>query len=302
MKGSYSTSGTKELSLERVRLRDYTQLLKFRLTLSVVFSASAGFLLAARHFQITTFLALITGGFLVVGASNAYNQVWERNRDALMHRTRNRPVATGRLSVTEALIVSTVALIGGVALLYSINPLSAGFGFASVVLYTLAYTPLKARSPWSVFVGAFPGAIPFMLGWVAATNHFGIEPGILFLVQFLWQFPHFWAIGWVAYEDYARAGYYLLPNRKPDLAVANLIIIYTMFMIIASVVPAFGFTGALSLSVPAAVVVLGLGAWMLKSAIHLKRSPTTFNARKLMLTSVAYLPLVQIVYVIDRFI
>lgn len=302
MKGSISTSQTERMPAESARLSDYAMLLKFRLTSSVVFSASAGYLLAAPFFEVSTFLALILGGFLVVGASNAYNQVWERDRDALMNRTKNRPVATGRLSVLEALIVSTVALIGGIGLLYSINPLSAIFGLASVVLYTLVYTPMKARGPWAVFVGAFPGAIPFMLGWVAATNDFDIEPGILFLVQFLWQFPHFWAIGWVAYDDYAKAGYYLLPNRKPDETASNLIIVYTMFMIVASILPVFGFTGALKLSGPAALIILILGAWMLSKAISLKKNPSKEYARKLMLTSVAYLPLVQIVYVIDRYI
>lgn len=286
----------------KARLSDYAQLLKFRLTASVVFSASAGYLMAAEVFSISTFIALVLGGFLIVGASNAYNQVWERDRDALMNRTKNRPCATGRLSVTEALVVSTVALIAGMGLLYSINHLSAIFGLSSVFLYTLVYTPLKAKTPWAVLVGAFPGAIPFMLGWVAATNDFDIEPGILFALQFLWQFPHFWAIGWVAYDDYAKAGYYLLPNRKADNTAASLIIIYTMWMIFVSILPVFEFTGTLSLSIPSAILVLILGGWMLSKGITLKRHPSKENARKLMLTSVAYLPLVQIIYVVDRFI
>lgn len=302
MRGSITSLNNGVAQSERARLADYAMLLKFRLTSSVVFSAGAGYLLATPMFEWSTLLALVLGGFLVVGASNAYNQVWERDRDALMNRTKNRPVATGRLSVSEALVVSTVALIGGISLLYSINHLSAIFGLASVILYTLVYTPLKARTPWAVFVGAFPGAIPFMLGWVAATNDFDVEPGVLFLLQFLWQFPHFWAIGWVAYDDYARAGYYLLPNRKRDQTAANLIIIYTMWMIIVSVLPVFGMTGSLTLSSPAALIILALGAWMLSKGIALKKNPSGEYARKLMLTSVAYLPLVQIVYVIDRYL
>lgn len=284
-----------------IRLSDYAQLLKFRLTLSVVFSATAGYLLATDSFSTSVFLALIVGGFLIVGASNAYNQVWERNRDALMNRTKNRPLASGRMSVTEGLVVSTIALLLGTYLLWTINPLSTYFGLISVALYTLVYTPMKSRSPWAVFVGAFPGAIPFMLGWVAATNDFDIEPGVLFAVQFIWQFPHFWAIGWVAYEDYAKAGYYLLPTRKRDMTSANLIITYSLWTMMVSLLPMFDFTGRLHLSVPMASIVVALGAWLMFSAIKLKKEQTREAARKMMLTSVAYLPLVQIVYVIDRY-
>ncbi|KAB2813766.1 heme o synthase [Phaeocystidibacter luteus] len=286
----------------QARLSDYTQLLKFRLTSSVVFSASAGYLLATDSFNWSVFVALVLGGFLTVGASNAFNQIWERNRDALMNRTKNRPLAAGRMSVTEGLIVSTLALIAGAVLLFRINPMSAYFGLLSVGLYTLVYTPMKARTPWAVFVGAFPGAIPFMLGWVAATNDFDIEPGLLFAVQFFWQFPHFWAIGWVAYEDYAKAGYYLLPTRKRDQTSANLIITYTIWTIFVSLLPVFSFTGALTLSIPSAIVVFLLGLWLLSKAIKLKRNPGREAARSLMLTSVGYLPLVQIVYVLERYL
>lgn len=293
-----------------VRLSDYVQLLKFRLTASVVFSAGAGYLLAVDVlsngqyvvFSRLEFIMLILGGFFTVGASNAYNQVWERNRDALMNRTKNRPLAAGRMSVAEGLIVSTIALFIGAYLLFSINELSAIFGLASVGIYTLIYTPLKARTPWAVLVGAFPGAIPFMLGWVAATNDFDIEPGILFVVQFLWQFPHFWAIGWVAYDDYAKAGYFLLPTRKRDHTSANLIVIYTVWTIIASLLPVLSFTGNLELHWPSALIIVGLGFWLLSGAINLKRKQNSEAARKLMLISVAYLPLVQIIYVLDRYI
>lgn len=302
MKGSTSIFRVASYPSVGARLQDYTQLLKFRLTSSVVFSAAAGYLLAAESFNWSTFLALILGGFLVVGSSNAYNQVWERDRDALMNRTKNRPLAAGRLTPFEAIVISTISLICGAGLLMSINPLSAAFGLASVVLYTLVYTPMKARSPWAVFVGAFPGAIPFMLGWVAATNDFDIEPGVLFAVQFLWQFPHFWAIGWVAFEDYAKAGYYLLPNRERNKGASMMIITYTLWMIFVSILPVFGFTGALTLHWISAIVIVGLGVWMLWHALKLHREQTGFAARRLMLTSVAYLPLVQIIYVIDRYL
>ncbi|NVK27527.1 MAG: protoheme IX farnesyltransferase [Flavobacteriia bacterium] len=301
MKESSTTYVAESRTLQS-RLSDYTQLLKFRLTSSVVFSASAGYLLGTDSFNWSVFVALILGGFLTVGASNAFNQIWERNRDALMNRTKNRPLAAGRMSVTEGLIVSTLALIAGAVLLFRINPMSAYFGLLSVGLYTLVYTPMKAKTPWAVFVGAFPGAIPFMLGWVAATNDFDIEPGLLFAVQFFWQFPHFWAIGWVAYEDYAKAGYYLLPTRKRDSTSANLIITYTIWTIFVSLLPVFSFTGALKLSIPSAIVVLLLGIWLLSKAIKLKRNPSREAARSLMLTSVGYLPLVQIVYVLERYL
>lgn len=284
------------------RLADYTMLLKARLTTSVVFSAGAGYLLACDAVSWSTLLALILGGFLIVGASNSFNQIWERDRDALMNRTRNRPLAARRMSVPEAAVISALALVAGLGLLYSINPLSAMFGAISVAIYVLIYTPLKARTPWAVFVGAFPGAIPFMLGWVAATNDFDVEPGMLFALQFLWQFPHFWAIGWVAYDDYARAGYYLLPNRKRDSTASRLILVYTLWMIFVSILPAFGMTGSLTLSLPATVIVLLLGAWMLARGLKLHRSRAQRDARRLMLASVAYLPLVQIVYVLDRYL
>ncbi len=284
------------------RISDYVQLLKFRLTLSVVFSASAGYALAAEQFKASVFFALVIGGFLIVGASNSFNQVWERNRDALMNRTKNRPLASGRMSVSEGLIVSIIAFVAGVGLLWTINPLSTIFGVASVGLYTLVYTPMKARTPWAVFVGAFPGAIPFMLGWVAATNDFDIEPGMLFAIQFLWQFPHFWAIGWVAYDDYAKAGYYLLPTRKRDNTSANLTIVYSLWTVVLSLLPIFGFTGDLELTWPFAIIVGLLGTWLVYKALLLKKLQTKEAARSLMLTSVAYLPLVQIAYVVDRYI
>ncbi len=299
-------SSTSSISVKQrtvaVRLSDYVQLLKFRLTLSVVFSASAGYAIAAEEFKATVFFALVLGGFLIVGASNSFNQVWERNRDALMNRTKNRPLAAGRMGVVEGLIVSTIALIAGVALLWSINPLSTYFGVASVAVYVLMYTPMKARTPWAVFVGAFPGAMPFMLGWVAATNDFSIEPGMLFAVQFLWQFPHFWAIGWVAYDDYAKAGYYLLPTRKRDATSANLTIIYSVWTLVLSLLPMFSFTGQLELSWPFAILVALLGTWLVYKSLQLKKKQTKEAARSLMLTSVAYLPLVQILYVVDRYI
>jgi protoheme IX farnesyltransferase len=284
------------------RLADYIMLAKFRLSFSVVFSAVAGYLLASPVFSTQDFLFLVFGGFLVVAASNGFNQVIERNRDALMDRTKNRPLPAGRMTVLEAMIASSLFMVSGLALLYIINPLSASFGALSIFIYVCIYTPLKGYSPLAVFVGAIPGAIPFMLGWVAATNDFDIEPGTLFAIQFFWQFPHFWAIAWVAHDDYAKAGYYLLPNRKKNKYTTHQILIYTMWLIFVSIIPVFGFSGNLSLSWWATALIVLLGFHLLYKAIKLNRGMDVLSARALMISSIIYLPLVQIIYVIDRWI
>lgn len=286
----------------RASVADYVQLAKLRLSFSVVFSAGAGYLLATPDFSLTVFVALVLGGFLVVGASNGFNQIIERHRDALMDRTKNRPLPTGRMTVTEAAVSSTLFMLLGLALLYAINPLSAAFGALSIFIYVLIYTPLKAITPLAVFVGAIPGAIPYMLGWVAATNDFDIEPGTLFAIQFLWQFPHFWAIAWVAYDDYAKAGYYLLPQRKKNKAATTHIIMYTVWMIFVSIIPFFGFTGTLSLSWWATLLLLILGFLIILKALKLHRKQDVLSARALMIASIIYLPVVQVIYVIDKWI
>jgi protoheme IX farnesyltransferase len=181
-------------------ISDFKQLTKVGLSLSVVFSSVAGYLLAVETANYFTLFLLALGGFFMVGASNAFNQIIEIDTDAIMKRTQNRPLPTGRMSVNVALSTAVLFTILGIAILYSINPKSALFGAISIFLYTCVYTPLKAVTPLTVFVGAIPGAIPFMLGWVAATNNFGIEASFLFMIQFFWQFPHFWAIGWLQFE------------------------------------------------------------------------------------------------------
>lgn len=284
------------------KLADYGMIAKFRLSFSVVFSAGAGYLLAPGTFSGSVFAALMIGGFLVVGASNAFNQIIERNRDALMDRTKNRPIPSGRMSVWEAMISASLMMIVGLGILYSINPLTAGFGALSIFIYTLVYTPMKAKSPLAVFVGAIPGAIPFMLGWVAAVNDFDIEPGTLFAIQFMWQFPHFWAIAWLAYDDYAKAGYYLLPTRKKDNSSALQIVVYSIWMMFVSIIPVFGFTGQLTLSWWATILILALGFYILIKAMKLKRNKDVLSARALMIASIMYLPLVQIIYVVDKWI
>ena len=193
---------------------DFKQLTKVGLSLSVVFSSLAGYLLAVEKINISILILLAIGGYLMVGASNAFNQIIEKDTDALMKRTMNRPLPAGRMHVSMAMVIAVSFTIVGLAILYSINPKSALFGAISIFLYTSIYTPLKAITPLSVFVGAIPGAIPFMLGWVAATNDFGIEPGTLFMLQFFWQFPHFWAIAWNLDDDYKKAGFKMLPSAK----------------------------------------------------------------------------------------
>lgn len=283
-------------------LSDFREITKAKLAVSVVFSSIAGYLLGATTIETVSLLLLAFGGYCMVGASNAYNQIIEKDLDALMRRTKNRPIPSGRMSVNRALVIAVVLTVMGVIALYILNPKTAMFGAISIFLYTSVYTPLKTKTPLAVFVGAFPGAIPFMLGWVAATNDFGIEPGTLFMIQFFWQFPHFWALGWMLDEDYKRGGFKMLPTGKKDAGTALQIIMYTIWMLVISVIPVFGITGSLKLSVPAAIIVFAMGMVMLFFAFRLYEKRDNVTARKLMLASVSYITLMQIVYVIDKFI
>jgi protoheme IX farnesyltransferase len=295
---------TKTLKLPVLSLfiADTLLLTKARLTLSVVFSSLAGYLLAVPSPNALHILILSLGGYGLAGASNAYNQIIERDIDALMVRTRNRPIPAGRMSVPYAFGIATTLLIIGLVLLYVLNPKTAMFGAISVFLYTCAYTPLKTRTPLSVFVGAIPGAIPFMLGWVSASGSFGIEPGILFMIQFFWQFPHFWAIGWLMHSDYSRAGINMLPTGKPDRATALQIILYTLWTIVISIFPVFGFSGTLQLSIAAAIAVGIVGLVLLWYGFGVYRSQDEQAARKLMIVSIVYITAIQWIYVLDKFI
>ncbi|SDZ88405.1 protoheme IX farnesyltransferase [Flavobacterium gillisiae] len=291
-------------SLKRVFL-DFKEITKAGLAISVLFSSIAGYFLgfnSEQPFQWSVLLMLAVGGYCMVGASNAFNQVIEKDLDALMDRTKNRPVPSGRMSSFSALLVASLLTIIGITLLYMINPKTAMFGAISIFLYTSVYTPLKTITSLSVFVGAFPGAIPFMLGWVAATGDFGIEAGTLFLIQFFWQFPHFWAIGWFLYEDYEKAGFFMLPTGKKDKGTALQVILYTVWLVIASLLPSLGYTGKLFISPVAAAAVFLLGVWMLFYAVRLYKLRTAKAAKTLMLVSVAYITLLQFVYIIDKFL
>ncbi|AOW17397.1 protoheme IX farnesyltransferase [Polaribacter vadi] len=283
-------------------LSDLKQLTKVGLSLSVVFSSVAGYLLGVEVVNYFTLFLLALGGFFMVGASNAFNQIIEKDTDAIMQRTKNRPLPTGRMSVNFAMFIAILFTILGLAILYSINPKTALFGAVSIFLYTCAYTPLKSVTPLTVFVGAIPGAIPFMLGWVAATNNFGIEAGFLFMIQFFWQFPHFWAIGWLQDEEYKKAGFNMLPMNKKDKNAVKQIIFYTVIMILVSVAPVLKVSGDFYIHPIAAVLVALLGIYMLYFGFKLHKSETNIDARKLMLSSILYITLVPIIYVVDKFL
>lgn len=299
MKTAVSSAKSSRFSLA---FADFKEITKARLAISVVFSSIAGYLLAPVQPDAISLLLLGFGGYCMVGASNAYNQVIEKDLDALMSRTKNRPIPSGRMSVQKAMTIAVTMTLLGILSLYYLNPKTAMFGAISIFLYTSVYTPLKTKTPLAVFVGAFPGAIPFMLGWVAATNDFGIETGTLFMIQFFWQFPHFWALGWMLDEDYRKGGFKMLPTGKKDKGTALQIIMYTIWMIVISVIPAFGITGQLSLSVAAAILVFLMGMIMLIFAFRLFEKRDNVSARKLMLASVSYITLMQIVFVIDKFL
>ena len=280
----------------------FLSLTKARLSFSVVFSTLAGYVLAVELVNFSDLVLLLIGGYCMVGASNSFNQIIEKDKDALMDRTKSRPLPTKKISTSNAFWISVLLTLTGLGILYTINYKTAFFAAVSVFIYTCIYTPLKPITPLSVFVGAIPGAIPFMLGWVAATNSFGIEPGTLFMIQFFWQFPHFWALGWMLDDDYKKAGFNMLPTGKKDKKTATQIILYIIWMIIISIFPYSGLTGALSLSIYGAIIVLILGILMLMFAVNLYNCLNTESARRLFLFTIFYLTSIQLVYIFDKFI
>ena len=277
-------------------LKKFLLFTKFRLSFLVVLSALSGYLFAGgKDIQIIVFLLL--GGAFVTAASNGANQIWEKDLDKLMNRTSNRPIPTGKLSIKSAYIIVVCLLIIGTILLYLINLKSALLGFAGFVSYVFLYTPLKTRTPWAVFVGAFPGAIPPLLGAIAATNEFGFLPGILFFVQFTWQFPHFWAIAWVTHDDYQKAGFNLLPSANgKSKQSAFQIMLYSLALIPFSLTPwVFNWTGDVTF-----VIASLLGILFFYYAYKLFLNLQDSDARKLMFASFVYLPIIQFTYVFDK--
>ncbi len=283
-------------------LSEFKEITKMRLAVSVVFSSIAGYFLGAESIDFVTVLLLAIGGYCLVGASNAFNQIIEKDLDTLMDRTKNRPIPSGRMSVNTAFALACFLTALGLVVLYTINPITAMFGAVSIFLYVSVYTPLKTKTPLSVFVGAFPGAIPFMMGWIAATNDFGIEAGTLFMIQFFWQFPHFWALGWWLYDDYKKGGFFMLPTGKKDKETAIQIILYTIWTIAVSLIPVAGVTGKLYLTPFSGVLIFLLGMGMLFYAIKLYKDRKEKTAKQLMLASVSYITLLQIIFILDKFI
>ncbi len=282
------------------KVKDLAALFKLRLASLVVVSAVLGYGMGipVGGFSIVNALLLTLGGLLVTGASNALNQVIEIEQDGLMDRTGQRPLVRGSMSMAEAITVALAAgAIGTFILWNTFGPLTGILGLLSLFMYVALYTPMKRLSSWAVFMGAFPGAFPPMLGYVAATGSFGMGPGLLFAMQFMWQFPHFWSISWLLHDDYAKAGYHLLPSRGGrDRYSAFLVVLYTFFALLVGMLPwVFGLTGPWS-----ALVAALLGLWMLLHALRLMRSLDKADARRLMFASFLYLPVVQLAYVLDK--
>ena len=292
-------------------IKYYSQLLKFRLSLTVVISASAGYLIGVTNFQINEFLLLIAGGFLVTGSANGFNQILEKDYDGLMRRTEDRPLPKKQLNSKSAVLFSFLIGVIGLYLLSLIKPhgsfygylsKSSAFGLLSLMIYVLSYTPLKRMSTVSIFIGAIPGAIPVMLGWVAATNQFGLAVGILFAIQFLWQFPHFISIAWIRDDEYKKAGFKMMYGGKKGTYPAYISFICAIFMTLVSVLPFFIDLKILSLSIFGFIIILLLGVWFVSNCYNLLIKLDNMSAKKLMMSSLIYLPLMQLVYVIDKWV
>ena len=278
------------------KFKTYLIFTKFRLSSLVILSAIAGYLFAGGS-DITELILLTFGGIFVTGASNGANQIWEQHLDKLMNRTNRRPLPQGWMTNKEAYSVVVISLIIGTAMLFAINLFSALLGLFAFVSYVFIYTPMKQVSSWAVLIGAFPGAIPPFLGAIAATNDFGLLPGVLFFVQFTWQFPHFWAIAWILHEDYQRAGFHLLPSKTGKTKnSAFQIMIYSLALIPFSLIPwLMGWCGTVTL-----VLASCIGILFFVYSYKLFITCEDKDARKLMFASFVYLPIIQFVYVFDR--
>lgn len=280
------------------KARAYGELLKFRLSFLVAFSCGFGYVLGSSQVDWLNLAMIFFGGFLLSGSSVIINQIIEKDLDRLMTRTMNRPLPTQRVSVNEAITEAIIctALGTGILLVYS-NVLTTSLSIVSMILYGFVYTPLKRVGPVAVFVGAIPGALPPLLGWTAATGSISHEALIIFGIQFIWQFPHFWAIAWVADDDYKKAGFKLLPSGgKKDMNTAIQIMIYTMFLIPMGLLPAtFGITG-----INSAIVATFCGVIFFALTFSLMKSGDRRSALKIMFGSFLYLPIVQIAYLLDK--
>ena len=289
-------------------LSSYIELLKIRLSSSVVFSAIAGYLLAiseATPHDPIVLVKLILGGFLIVGSSNGLNQVFEVDVDSLMERTKNRPLPKKKITMSSALLFSFFLGFLGLGFLFSINLYSGFFSLLSLLIYVLGYTPMKVSSPLAGFIGAIPGAMPFMLGWVALQGNFGLEPGLFFAIQFVWQFPHFWSIAWIRFNDYQKANINLLPSRKKDNKSAFQIVFYTFCLIPLSLSPLLLQyiypESLLRLSYIGGSVVFFMSGWYFFKTLRFLKIQSDMEAKKIMIFSVIYLPTIQAIYIIDKY-
>ena len=281
-----------------MNIRLFLELIKFRLSFLVTFSAVFGFLLSSNYINYFSLFILIISGFFITGSSVINNQIIEKNSDKLMNITKNRPLPTNKISSINALFISLALSISGLILMVLfLNKLTALLSFFSLIIYTFLYTPLKKVGPIAVFVGAIPGALPPLIGWAASTNDIPLEALIIFSIQFIWQFPHFWAIAWVSDDDYKKAGFKLLPNNgKKNLPTAVNIMTYTMFLIPLGLLPTiFGITGLVSgvVAVVCAILFLIQTLWLIKDY-------SKTSALRIMFGSFIYLPVVQLTYIFDK--
>ena len=289
------TSNIKALNFSD-KIRCYAQMFKLKLTSFVVVSAIMGYFMGGASYNLTEIILLVIGGFLITCTSNALNQVIEKDHDKLMERTKNRPLPLNKLSVRETIWVSSIIGVVGIAMLWLLNPLTGILGVLAIFMYVALYTPLKRVSTISVFVGAFPGAFPPMLGWVAATGSFSVEAGILFAIQFIWQFPHFWAIAWKINDQYSKAGFKMLPIGKKDKRTASIIVLSSLALFASSILPEYiGFTGRI-----ATVGLFILSALMVYPSIRLLQTLDDKYALRTMLMSYLYLILSLTIILIDR--
>ncbi len=289
------TSNIKTLNLTD-KIRCYAQMFKLKLTSFVVISAIMGYFMGGAAFNLTEIILLVIGGFFITCTSNALNQVIEKDYDKLMERTKTRPLPLNKLSVKETIWVSAILGVIGIAMLWLLNPLTGILGTLAIFMYVVLYTPLKRISTISVFVGAFPGAFPPMLGWVAATGSFSVEAGILFAMQFIWQFPHFWAIAWKINDQYSKAGFKMLPFGKKDKKTAFIIVLSSLTLFASSILPEYiGFTGRI-----ATVGLFILSALMVYPSVRLLQTLDDKYALRTMLMSYLYLILSLTIILIDR--
>lgn len=294
-----SVNSTTSHVFTQSKAKALVELLKLRLSLLVTFSSAFGYLLAHRGvFDLEQFMMFCFGGFLITGASVTINQIKEIKYDAVMSRTLGRPLPTNRIAPAEAQVYSIIlTVVGTIVLLVFTNILTAVIALTSLILYAYVYTPLKRVGPIAVFVGAIPGALPPLIGWVAASGTISHEALIIFGIQFIWQFPHFWAIAWVSDDDYKKAGFKLLPaDGRKDLNTAINIMVYTLFLLPLGLLPTyFGLTGITS-----GVIATIFGVLFLSQTFLLMKDYSRKSALKIMFSSFIYLPIVQIAYLVDK--